>query len=396
MRLFSILPPLLAISFSFGPCASSRVSQNTPTPKDVIYPVEVVYPRIVQLPRIVRGEGVFLASDKLTLKASLNGVVENMLVGEGDRVNLEDPLISFHGQELENEMGKKQAELKEAEAQLENDQKNFGLPIPDPRKSPIFLDEEPPTPDGVPDKLEPIKLETTPSPKKEEPVGDYLARIRLDEAVIERLNKELDELEARRLLLNVVAPFSGIIQKKFVTGGASVLKGEPLLTLVRFDPITLSVAIPQEVSAYVDKLIPVKASPVEALDMELAGAIFYISPSIDTITRTLEIRLHLPNGEGLIREGQKGIAEVHTRKVDRVFVLPKKALIEEGGDQFIYVVHGQKVEKVKVELGQAIPPDELEIVANLRVDDPVVSSGQELLKDGSFIRPSKDLTTPAQ
>src|SRR3990167_7858863 len=164
------LPILLAITFSLSdPCVpSSSKEPDQPGPEDFVYEVKTISPRFEESPRYAAATGIFSASDRLNVKAEFDGNIEKIYVGEGDTVNVDDPLCLFKSERLNQEIEKKQVELKEAEARLELDRRNFEAhggqppgghlpgsqplggeplspPSPEPSETePAFLDEEMP------------------------------------------------------------------------------------------------------------------------------------------------------------------------------------------------------------------------------------------------------------
>ena len=409
MKLRTLILPMAAVSLSFSdPCASRR-EMPTPGIADKVVSVSVVNPRFEDIPRHVNASGKFLASDRLTLKAEFDGVLEKVQLGEGDRVTVGDPLCLFRTETIRGEIDKKQAELREAEAAVENDQRTYQLLGGVLPQQPFreageggegesqFLDEEKNEQEPVPPKVnEPITPPTEPQIVVENPDKvDWPSRIRLDEARVERLTKELDQLEKDMTRYAVTAPIAGIVEKRHVTDGSAVRKDEPLYDIVSLHPITLSVNVPQEVSAYVDKMVKVKASPVHAPELSLEGSVFYISPSIDPVKRTLEIRLHVPNEEGIIKDGQDGQAVVVTRKVDKLMVVPAKAVVRQEGKSYVFVVTGNRAEKTEVTVGDSLGRDEVGIEANLRVDDAIITSGQSSLENGTFIKIQEEPSSAA-
>ncbi len=386
VRFFSF-PLLLAISFLLNnPCAPE---QNQPTEKikkveEPIREVSVIYPRFTESGRMVQGRGRFTVSDRLSLKGDFSGIIEKVYVGEGDQIKGGDPLCLIKADQLNKEIDIKQAELKEAEAQLEADRKIFqasgGIETepgpPEDEGEPAFIDEE--TEEPAPYRENPPTPPTVMGPQT-----DGESRFKISEARVERINTELDQLEERLKQLTVTSPLAGIVHKRNVTEGSVFEEGDELFEIIVNNPMTLTVHLPQTVASYVDKQNLVKASPLSAPDKVVEGTIFYISPEIDTVNRTLEIRLHLPNEDGLIKEGQEGQAIVSTRKVEKLLIIPRKAVVEKEGGKFIFVVMNGKAVLTEVSLGQAMENDEVEITANIRVDDPIIIEGQKNLSNGN-------------
>lgn len=386
-----ILPSLFFISFTLpGPCSSSKGPPQA-KPGDVVYEVNTTLPRFEDMPRQATSRGLFSASDKLVVKAMLSGIVEKVYVGEGDRVKVDDPLCLFRSEELNNQIELKKAEISEAETVLETLRKKMGLGGDtyyrgQGEDEPVFLDEDT---EGDTDYYQgEDKYQEKPTYQvQEEP------KVKEQKALVERLYKELTLLEEKLKKLNISTSIDGMVQKRLVTEGSVAEKGEALFEIVTLNPITLTFSVPQSVSTYVDKLIKVKVSPAESPEITLQGDIYYISPSINPTNKTLEMRVHIPNEKEQIREGQEGIATVLTRKMDKILVIPKKALVMEKDKHIIYVVTGTQVSKTEVKVLGETKTGEIAIDANIRIDDPIVISGQVNLKDGSFVKIIKE--TPA-
>lgn len=394
----TILPLLLAISFSLSdPCAPSRQGPETPKKGDKVFEVTTIFPRFEDSPRFVASSGKFSVSDKLTVKALYDGVIDKSYVGEGDQVEVDDPLTLYKGDTISDLIEKKQLELKEVEAALQLDRKNFELrggdvSLLEPEEGePLFLDEEAPEKE-VPKPTGPAENQDQ---KKNSSIVDLASKIKLDEAKIERINKELDQLEERVKKLTVTATIGGMIHKRHITDGQLVTRGDALFDIITVNPISLSFYLPEDVASYIDKLSTVRLTPLDEKESPIEGSIFYISPQIDPVKKALEVRAHFPNEQSLMKDGQSGKVIVATRKIDKLLVLPLRAVVQEADKNFIFVAYGNKVQKIEVKVGQPMGLGEVEVDANIRIDDPIVVNGAENLKDGSFVKVVSNAGQPA-
>lgn len=399
----------MAISLVFTePCASSPVgtrtiiqSSSSATPAKPIIDVSVVYPRFEDLARHASVSGKFEASERATVKAEFRGFLERVFVAEGDSVNAGDSLFTYRGDELAAEVAKKQAEIREAEATLELDQQSLAqLNLPPPPSAPpanpsAFPDDAPPPVDRpIPDKFqEPAVAAQAVLPPKN--TADLSAKIRVDEARIELLTRELEQLEMRRTKLNVTSPIAGIIQKRTAAEGSVVEAGDSLFEIVTLNPAVLSVFIPQNLSSFVDQQTAVKVTPLDTPQIEIDGTVRFVSPAIEAATQTLEVRVQVPNANLAIKEGTSGKALIYTKRVDKVLILPARAVVNDSGKNYIYVAMGNEAQKVEVQRGETLNNDELEVIANIRVDDPVVLGGSSQLTDKTPIRVIKEVPNQA-
>ncbi len=251
---------------------------------------------------------------------------------------------------------------------------------PEENEVPAFLDEEAPekpVPEKVNERL--AKSRPTTSHVSEE-------KIRLSEAKVERITTELDLLDAKIKNLTITSALAGVVQKRNISEGSLIADGDPLFDIVANNPMTLTVAIPQAVSLYVDKLNKVRAAPVAAPELESDASLFYISPQIDPVNHTIEVRMHVANEKGILKEGDVGEASIVTRKIDKMLTVPISALIQEDDKNFIFIMQAERAVKTEVKVGEAIGADQMAITANLRMDDPIIVSNIENLKAGSFVK----------
>lgn len=376
-------------------CPSKNKNTETPGPDDVIFEIEVTYPHFVDQPQYVATEGTFSVSDQLTVKAPYRGTIEKVFVSEGDRVNMGDPLCLFDAAHLNAQIEVKQAELKESETELELLQQNQGITgttTGESEQGPetIFLDDE--ITDQPPQK--PKEAVENPPPNTEEAKKEVAEKIKLLETKIQKINKELDLLGLELQQQNVTSKLAGIIQTRHITEGSLVTENENLFEIVATDPISMTFYVPQKLSSYVDKLIQVKAHPEESPEMITEGTVYFISPTLDGENKGLEVKIHLPNEKGLFKAGQKGKALVSTRKVDKVLLIPQKALFQEGELSYVFIAKGDKALKIKVTPGEITENEEIAIEGKLRIDDAIITSAPGNLHDGSFIKVVKEIPAP--
>lgn len=365
MKLYSLFLPVIAISFSFSPSC-----ENTPQkPADVVFEVATKPIRFVDRTRKVSSAGVFLPSDQLTVKSPLDGTIEKVYVGEGDTVQKGDPLCLFDSTKIKAELEIKKNSLKDVENKLKEYEE---AQDEEEEEVPVFVDED------------------NPKPKKKTQKKPLITQEQVVELGNQKLTlqKEIEAFEANLLALTVNSTISGMVQKKNVTDGSLAVMDDTLFEIVTIDPIALSVNLPEDVSAYVDKLLKAEGYADETPDAILDGTIFYIAPSLDPNTKTLEVRLHLPNPQGKIRGGHTGHAFISTRKVDRALMVPSEAIVERDGKKYVFIVEGTKAVSKEVTLVDNGPEktNEVEVKAKLRVDDPVIVTGLDKLEDGSLIK----------
>jgi membrane fusion protein, multidrug efflux system len=149
----------------------------------------------------------------------------------------------------------------------------------------------------------------------------------------------------------VRAPFQGMVAKRFVNVGDKVSPDMPVVQLVDLSRMELEAQVPvgeipfvkvgQEVAFRVDGF-PGRA---------FGGRIERINPSADPGSRSIAIFVTLSNADMSLKGGMFAHGTLNTATGTEVDVIPASALLEEGGQPFVYVLKGGKVERRTLTLG---------------------------------------------
>jgi cobalt-zinc-cadmium efflux system membrane fusion protein len=109
------------------------------------------------------------------------------------------------------------------------------------------------------------------------------------------------------------------------------------------------------------------------------GRVGVVSDAVDPITRTLHVRVILPNADARIKPAMFGTIRI-LRSSTQGILVPTSAVIREGNDAYIFVGKGNgRFERRNVKLGRTIDGS-LEILSSVTVGDTIVSDGALLLR----------------
>lgn len=187
-----------------------------------------------------------------------------------------------------------------------------------------------------------------------------------------------------RRLVTVVAPRSGVVVNRGVTVGTAVDPSTPLLTIVDLSSVWVFAEVP-EASIAVARL-----GTSAQLDFPASGRgtlterVDFLYPTLTERTRTLRARFNVANTGGALRPGLYGTATFRVPGVPAVTV-SRDAVINTGRRQYVFVAVGDRFEPRPVTLGIQLA-DRVEVLAGLREDELVVSSGVFLLDSESRLR----------
>ena len=148
----------------------------------------------------------------------------------------------------------------------------------------------------------------------------------------------------------VVAPTTGIVDKRLIEDGEHVAKGAPLFTIVRNDVLELAAAVPARLSTAL-RVGQVVHFVADARRFD--GQVARLSPTIDPATRALTVYVQIPNPGGLLRGGTFATGRVVSRTLTNVLAVPTSALrqSQDGGKPYVFRVDGQTINIAPVQLG---------------------------------------------
>jgi RND family efflux transporter MFP subunit len=190
----------------------------------------------------------------------------------------------------------------------------------------------------------------------------------------------------------IEAPFDGTIGISSVKLGSSVVAGQTLLnTLSSDDPMAVDCAVDEKQIARFTQLLQAGDSLRDSTftivlpDQTVypsTGRISFLDRSVDSQTGTIRIRVIFPNAKNTLRAGLTCNLRVQANSSAESLLIPYKAVVEQMGEYFVYVVDNSKVSQRRISLGKSI--NNMVIVKDgLRVGEQIVTDGVQKLRDNS-------------
>jgi RND family efflux transporter MFP subunit len=148
----------------------------------------------------------------------------------------------------------------------------------------------------------------------------------------------------------VVAPASGVVEKRLVDGGVHLARGAPMFTIVRSGTLELAAAVPAR------QATPVRPGQIVhfvADARRFDGKVARVSPTIDPATRAVTVYVQVPNPGNTLRGGTFATGRVVSRTLTNVLAVPTSALRQgqEDGKPFVYRIDGKTINPAPVQLG---------------------------------------------
>jgi cobalt-zinc-cadmium efflux system membrane fusion protein len=194
----------------------------------------------------------------------------------------------------------------------------------------------------------------------------------MDQASIDKLAKS-GVIES---INNVIATIPGEIVERKINKGQVVQPSDALFTVADLDTLWAISEVPES-NAYLIRKGQKASVIIPALrNQDIEGVIAHVDSIVNPQTRTVVVRMELPNHDGLIKPGMLATMLIESQPVDRL-VIPGSAVVREDNHDHVFV-------KLDDELYRMVP---VKLGPEGKGFRPVISGlkdGQEIAIQGAY------------
>ncbi|MEN1940444.1 efflux RND transporter periplasmic adaptor subunit [Luteimonas sp. MJ174] len=204
--------------------------------------------------------------------------------------------------------------------------------------------------------------------------------VRLRDAARTRLrNWEISDAQLGKTGLVLTAPANAVVIEKPVVQGARFEPGETILRLADLSTVWVIAKVPAAQAAGIRVGQPARFETVALPGQVAEGEVTFVQPVIDPMTRTVDVRIALPNPVGDLRPGLYGTVLLEEPGVGPVLSVPRSAVLDSGTRQVVLVETGPgRFAPRDVTLGRR-GGDRIEILDGLSEGEQVVVSANFLI-----------------
>jgi len=343
------LSVLLAIVIILLGCGREEVLSK----KDIAIPVTLDKVKSMDVHHIIKQVGTLEANETVMVKSEAKGKIKQIFFEEGKRVKEGEILVKLDDAKIRAEIESIESRIVQLQARLVNTKRNV-LRNKDLLKDGVITQKE---------------------------YDDILTQKEVGEATIKEAEANLSLAKEQLKDTSINSPFNGFTSERLVSIGDYIGVGDAIVKVVQTDPLKLAFRIPEKYarSIKIGKRVQVA---VEAYpDDEFFGTIYFISPDIDTSTRTFLVKAKIPNQDNKLNPGMFANATITTEIHHHAMVIPWEALVVKENETYVFRIDSDIARKVPVKIilvfeGQA------EVDGDLSPGACVVKEGKFSLKDG--------------
>jgi len=303
-------------------------------------PVEAATPWRADLASYVFGNANIEALREVEIVARVSGLLERMLVEEGDVVRQGQVLAELDKSELK-------ISLEESKARLGNNRNVF-------ERSKQMIERE------------------------------LISQEQLDRA---KFDYETALAQYERAALNlqyatITAPFSGVITQRLVEQGDMIRVNTVLFNLADTDKLRIRLHVPEKEMGRIFVGNPVRIETEMLPGEHFGGVVEMIAPVVDPATGTIKVTVQVTEGAEKLKPGLFCSVYILIETHKDALVINRRALIPETEVPEVFIIDDSMVvhrRRLKIGIAQG---DTLEVLGGLREGERVVLVGQESLNEG--------------
>jgi len=341
--LFALFSVLIISSFLISCGEESQSKDNPKTDSLVTIPIEAATAKIGNVSAYYSSTAKLEAENEAIVVANLSGMIEQVLVEEGDKVIEGQVLALLDNRQYKFEVQRAEASLKK----LENDYK---------RSKDLF------------------KKGLISSESFDDKSFQY--------------EQQKASLELAKLNLNfteIKASISGVVSQRMIKQGNMIATTASMFTITDFDPLLAVLYVPEH---EMGKIKPNQKTnfKVDAFNDEIfTGTVLRVSPIVDPQTGTFKVTIAVSDKSDRLRPGMFARIQIEYDRHENTLLVHKQAVNLEDGIETVFVIRNGLSMKMPVKTGFANGLSIELFTEHIAAGDTLVTVGQNSLKDSAKV-----------
>jgi multidrug efflux pump subunit AcrA (membrane-fusion protein) len=182
----------------------------------------------------------------------------------------------------------------------------------------------------------------------------------------------------------VASTIDGVVKSVLTEVGATVSPAAPLFQVVDLDTVEVAVEVPEKRLGRIREGLPVELSVLSYPGRVFHGTVSRLSPVLDPVSRTMEVRVRIDNPAQVLKPGMFAEARLLLRQEQQIVRIPLAALVDRPEGQVAFVVREGRARQVAVRAA-FVQENVAAVESGVSAGDRVVVVGQQNLNDGDEV-----------
>lgn len=313
------------------------------------------------------------------------GVISEVLVNEGDRVEKGQVIAKLKQQDYAIKVKATSAELAAAELQIETEiptkinqaKAQYDLTKASYERAQALFEQEAVSKAQLDEISAKLIVDENTYQQAQDAKGIAETKLQMAEASLEAARTTIDDTV-------IYSPISGVVLQKTMQEGEVTAAGYPIAVIGQLDEVWVQIGVSDE---YINSLYKGQTAEVYVYGtQEMQKAVIdEIGSLADAKTRTFPVKLLVDNKEGKLKLGMVTKVRLPMNQSQKV-AIPLGSVIQlsDGPAVYVYSDKTQTVSKKRIETGEILK-DQIEVLDGLESGDKLVVEGQFVIKDGDKV-----------
>ena len=301
---------LLFLLLSISPILQGCGQEETFSKKDTAIPVTLSRVTSMDVNHTIDQVGTLEANESVMVRSEAQGKIKKILFEEGKQVTEGELLVKLDDSKIKAEIEAIKSRIVQYQAELVNTKR-------DVERNENLLK------DGV------INQKT---------FDDITTKRHVGEALLSEAQANLALAQEHLNDTSITSPFPGFTSERFVSVGDFIGVGDPIVKIVQTDPLKLAFRIPEKYVSSISTGKQVEVSLDAYPGETFSGSIYFVSPDIDTTTRTLLAKARVPNSDNHLNPGMFANVTVMVEVHPDALVVPWDTLVVKENEIYLFRV----------------------------------------------------------
>lgn len=362
-RILTLSVGLLCLVTAVAWASLGGITKRQPTPNAPKLTVQVAVAEVRATPQVLEAVGKVLPSASVEVRAQVGGLLKSVLIKDGDRITLGQPLFAIDAEPLK-------AVLAQAEAQWARDK----------ALADIALDTE--------TRLRPL------AEKKVTTAKEFSSAVNLRISLQAAAEASHTQIDQARILLDyadIRSPIAGRAGAVLVKPGNLLITGgtSPLLVINTISPSELVFAVPQQAlaslrAARAEGTLKVEARDNRTQQLRATGELAFNDNAFNDASGTINVKARFENDDEALWPGEAVAIRVILRIEPAAVSIPEQALQQGQSGSYVYLVVDGKARLQTLKVARILDGRAV-VTEGLTGGEFVVLSIPSNLRDGTAV-----------
>jgi RND family efflux transporter MFP subunit len=317
---------------------------------------------------------------EVELHSKVAGFLKNITVDIGDRVEAGQLLATIEVPELGDDIKRANAALNRNEQEVARAQAAY-------EDAHLVYNRLASVDKAQPNLIAQQELDA--ALEKDQTASSSLAAVK---AEVEVSHAEIAKLKTMLSYSRILAPFPGVITKRYADPGALIQAGIssstqalPLVRLSQNDKLRLDIPLSVSYVARIKTGDPVEVR-VESCNKSFTGKIARSTRKVETATRTMEVEVDVPNPDLQLIPGMYASVSLRSAFREKTLAVPIEAVSRQKSSTVFVINNQNKIEERSVTVGLETS-DKLEILTGLSENERIMIGSRAQVRPGQVVDP---------